>query len=118
MAVVSGFGNGDGRHRTRPEAGDRVGKEWRAETIGLGQQTAGEGAYTRREDENALVDGDHAASSSRRGDVGEDDLPGGDDQARTGAGDEAGQDEFRVGRRHGAPQIAGGGHHASQCQRR
>ena len=57
----------------------------------LGEQTARKRADADRKDEGALVDGDGAAARLGRGDVGEHDLAGGDDQPGAGAGDEAGQ---------------------------
>ena len=86
-----------------------VGDEGRLQTEPVGQQAAGEAAGADGEEEDALVGRHHPAADGLRSDVGQDDLPAGQDHRRPGAGDESGAEEDEVVGRDGAEQVADDG---------
>ena len=99
-------------------AGRAVGDEGRGEPVVLGEQAAREGSDAHREQEGALVDGDHAPAALGRADVGQHHLPRGEDQAGARTRHKPGDDELGIRARPGAPQVAEGGDEAADRQRR
>ena len=102
----------------REQAGDRIGDERGRQAEALGQHPSREGSEADREQKAALVDGHRAPAHRRRGDVGQHDLAGREDERRPDAGHEPGAHERGVVRGVRAEEIARGRHEPAEGEGR